>query len=810
MKPSPPANPLLPLALCFLAGILLARWGGGPPASLPPFPFLRNASATAALGLSLVSPTPLALAASGFSGGVLAFLPPFPRGKGEPGRRWGTFTGTVEGVSGSAGREQLLLRASGQEGGGDVRFSVRLSGEGGHLPVAGQRIRFRAGLSPAPGGWRGTLEEGGWTPLPTVDVFARAKERVRSAAPGADSGVWRALALGETEGVGPAAARVFTVTGTMHLLAVSGVHVGVALALALLALRPAAIPLAAGKAPLFPLAATLLGGGALVPYLGMVRDSASAFRAAVFGALLLTASPLRREGSLLQGVAIALLGLSCLLTGPQPDLSLLLSLAGCLGIASAWRAGEGWGVRLGRISVGAGVMTLPLVAFSFRALPLLGVPFNLVFSPLFDLLLIPLSIAGDASALLCPALLPHLFTFWDLLAHPTLGALALCARFPSLLPLGPPGAVAAALSGTAGALAWWRSRGDLRVGAAVLLLAPLAGWGADAAARAAAGEALRVTFAGVGQSDMILIRCRGQTALLDAGPPPSGTVPRSARFLAAEGVDRVDLLVLTHPHPDHVGGAAFLLAGGRARTLVLPASARAAAGDWGPVLASVPPGVGVVTAGRGTRLKLGEGELLILDGGEGAADPGGNGGSLIALLRWRDRRLLFGGDAPWGPFLKAWEEAGPVDLLKVPHHGSAGSGFPGRFPAGLGALLAVFTARGDEDAPLPSPRVREAFFRARIPTRTTGREGFALAGDGVGRLFPVDNRHALLLTNKRYSLGFSATCFRVALPALMGRPFQGSDGPLCPGRRRRSILPPAVQGSPRGGGVLPRGGFLLR
>ena len=68
---------------------------------------------------------------------------------------------------------------------------------------------------------------------------------------------------------------------------------------------------------------------------------------------------------------------------------------------------------------------------------------------------------------------------------------------------------------------------------------------------AIAGE-LVVDVLDVGQGDAVLIRTSEKTVLIDAGTAKSA-VPRQLRQL---GVDRLDLVVATHPHADHIGGMA--------------------------------------------------------------------------------------------------------------------------------------------------------------------------------------------------------------------------------------------------------------
>lgn len=67
----------------------------------------------------------------------------------------------------------------------------------------------------------------------------------------------------------------------------------------------------------------------------------------------------------------------------------------------------------------------------------------------------------------------------------------------------------------------------------------------------------RLTFLSVGQGDCIVLQTDGRTVLIDAGPVNSSS-SAGERMLSARlnrlGVDRVDLLLITHPDADHIGG----------------------------------------------------------------------------------------------------------------------------------------------------------------------------------------------------------------------------------------------------------------
>lgn len=68
------------------------------------------------------------------------------------------------------------------------------------------------------------------------------------------------------------------------------------------------------------------------------------------------------------------------------------------------------------------------------------------------------------------------------------------------------------------------------------------------------GAPLTVKVLDVGQGDAILIRTRQQVALVDTGDVPARD--KLVGLLKAEGISTIDKLIITHPHADHIGGAA--------------------------------------------------------------------------------------------------------------------------------------------------------------------------------------------------------------------------------------------------------------
>ena len=74
---------------------------------------------------------------------------------------------------------------------------------------------------------------------------------------------------------------------------------------------------------------------------------------------------------------------------------------------------------------------------------------------------------------------------------------------------------------------------------------------------ASPSENLTAHFIDVGQGDSILLQFKNKSLLIDGGPPEMG--PRLEEYLRAQNVSRLDLLILTHPHDDHIGGLIAVL-----------------------------------------------------------------------------------------------------------------------------------------------------------------------------------------------------------------------------------------------------------
>jgi competence protein ComEC len=259
---------------------------------------------------------------------------------------------------------------------------------------------------------------------------------------------------------------------------------------------------------------------------------------------------------------------------------------------------------------------------------------------------------------------------------------------------------------------------------------------------------LRVTFLDVGQGDAALVELPdGAAWLIDAGGLPSrgdlvaASAPGKAitRALEATGHTRVDLAVISHPHPDHYLGLA---------ALAMPVAELWSADDGaldapppsrpGPLPSFaeivdrlgarvVHPNLGVARDEAGVELIVWAPRYRERDGGpeREAADPvrSVNDNSLAVELRYAGRAIVFAGD------LEAEGEAAlvdaglsHVDAVKVAHHGSPTSSSP-VFVAATHPELAVISCGVANSFGFPSPAVMQRWQAVGARVMRTDRDG---------------------------------------------------------------------------------------
>jgi competence protein ComEC len=449
------------------------------------------------------------------------------------------------------------------------------------------------------------------------------------------AGLLHALTTGDRSYVDEGTTELLKRTGTAHVLAVSGLHVGLLAGLAALLLRAPLrmlVPWGVDEPRwLLPIAGSLLvvGFGAAVGWPVSTRRAA----VMVAGALLATAMarPVRAWNLLGAAAMVAVLTEpACVRT-----LSFQLSFGAVAGMLSLrWPRAQGparWLTGSLGATLGATLGTLPAMAWTLQELPVAGPVANLVAVPSVGLML-PCALLASATGWLFPLALA------DTTAEGLLWALGHLDG-PVLHPaVGPIGALA-----LLGAVLWSPGRPSLLL--LGLFLRPM--------------PVDRVTFLSVGQGDAALIE-GPERALIDGGPPGD----RVLRYLRRRGIRRLDRVVVSHMHPDHHGGLEPVLRELSVGVLELP-RLPAPGEDRTLLTLAMQQGATIVTTGA-----LHPSMAFLAEHGLDL-----NESSRVHLEQAGGRSILFTGDIEQaGEAARRWPRA---DVLKVPHHGSTTSSSPG-------------------------------------------------------------------------------------------------------------------------------------
>lgn len=371
------------------------------------------------------------------------------------------------------------------------------------------------------------------------------------------AGVLAALAVGDQNAIAAEEWRLFQRTGVTHLMSISGLHVTLvsglvallvsfgwrrapALALALPARKAAA---AAAIAAAF--AYTLLAGFgipaqrtffmvsvvALALWSGRVASPARVLALALLAVVVLDPWAPLAPGFWLSFGAVALI----------------------LWTAVGWNVAEARPLQWVRVQWAITLGLAPAVLLLFHQVSLIGPLANALAIPLVSLVITPLALLAAVVPLEALLHTAAWLTEWLLVF------LEACASLPLALWQGaaPPGwSVVMAMAGVVWMLAPrgvpWRASGLALLAPAFLLPPPAP----------ATGQAW-VTVLDVGQGLAVLVRTSDHALLYDAGPAWGSGTDSGERVvlpvLAAQGVSRLDAMVLTHQDSDHVGGAQSVL-----------------------------------------------------------------------------------------------------------------------------------------------------------------------------------------------------------------------------------------------------------
>ena len=495
-----------------------------------------------------------------------------------------------------------------------------------------------------------------WEPVGPAGIRQEPPEHFLHAEHG---GLLWALASGDRSLLPSHHAELLRNTGVSHLIAISGLHVGLVSGIVWLVLRICCTPLAHfGWIRLSAWAPAIAASLAATGYAALAGWPASAQRAAIMVSAAAAARACGRSAdpwNLLGTAAVIML-----LSEPSEfdSLGFQLSFSAVAGILlvaprftrllppdTPWPAS--WCAASLGASFGAVSGTLPVAALHFQSIPPLSPLANLFAVPLVGAVAVPaslLAMALPAQAAAVPIVIGDAAAsaaFWLLSCLPPL------QWHPAASPLS-----AAALL----PLPFLRKRPASMLALYALLLARFPG----------TPSLLTVTFLSVGQGDAALVEWPdGRRWLVDGGPPST----RLLRYLRRKGIRHLDAVIISHPHPDHFGGLLPVSENIGIGTAFAPRPPDPGEAGYGELWESLAAG-GAQPGFPGD--PLGEGAELLhpLDGWNAGGRNSVNEESLVVLIAYGARRFLFTGDIGAQAEARLAGRTGHVDVLKVPHHGS--------------------------------------------------------------------------------------------------------------------------------------------
>ena len=545
---------------------------------------------------------------------------------------------------------------------------------------------------------------------PLESLRAALGDAIERVLPAPAGGLAAAIVIGLRERVDERLAADFTATGLGHVVALSGWNVAITMAVAD---RFAKRFPAKRRRPLLVVVA--------IAYGLFAGASASVIRASFMAAAALIGAASGRPGSGAVALSHAVLALMVLDPAIAADTGFRLSAlatAGLLAKSQRWSdRATAFGERLPRrlragwsfigadvaVSLAAQAATLGLVIALFGRVAVWSIPLTLLIAPLIapaTAAAILATFAGELVRMLPPqlAIVPSLLA---LPATALFSAAAWIAQIGAHLPAGgievPRGATLS-IGLALGAVGIWLLLRDepqstpkqadeeavssspaterLAFGIALLIaVSALTSLGS-----AAPRGSLRITTLDVGQGDAILVEVSGRRMLIDGGPDPARLSTELDRIIPAWD-RRIDLLVASHPHEDHLAGLPKLLDRYRIASVVgsEDRGGGPAASSWREILAS--SRIAYHQVFTGDKFQLGAARLSVLwpDKTYLSLPPGNDGRalndrSIVLRLDIPGFSALFTGDIESDIDARVIRNIGaPVDFLKTPHHGSKGS-----------------------------------------------------------------------------------------------------------------------------------------
>lgn len=650
--------------------------------------------------------------------------------------------------------------------GDPIRFVCRLHPiEGYHNPGGYdfQRVMARQGIRVA-----GFLEQTDllvlsgpnqtiWKRLSFLAARFRVNALIDAHIPSPLNGIARALLTGDQSKISPEIREAFNQAGVAHLLAFSGLNLGLVGGLAFFFFR---FLLSLSETALLYLNVRFWAlVGSFVPVAGyalLAGLSPPVSRALLMVTLVFLALLLRKQSDLLNNLALAALILLLLwpssLFRPSFQLSFVSVWAIAYLLPKLWppardpeKADPSWGYRgllylwgIFCVSLVSQLATLPVVAWWFHQISFIGLISNLLLVPLTGVLVAPLGLLAIVFSPFFPWGTAFLFSTIALLLEWTWEITHFFASLPGAFMFFPRPYWPEIFFYFSALFILFNRRKIPRASWALgLTLAGLLLAFSFPQIKTVLGlRPLALTFLDVGHGSAVLVEFPGgENMLVDGGGSPNPAFDLGERvvspFLRQKKIFSLDTVVSTHPHPDHLNGLPFILEkfivkafwwnGERADLVVF---SRLEDLLQRKKIPTFQPRAGWTRNFGEVRVRILHPEPTPSQRSEAFNWHEQNNHSLVLQIDYQGQRVLLPADIE-AAVENSLLERGPIlqsRILQVPHHGSLTSSQPA-FIEAVAPRWAVFSARGSVRFPVPHPEILRRYLEKGARILRTDQEG---------------------------------------------------------------------------------------
>ncbi len=528
---------------------------------------------------------------------------------------------------------------------------------------------------------------------------ARAQATIARLLPEPQASLLTGILLGVETGIPADLMADFSATGTTHIIAISGFNISI-----IAGLFSGLSTRLFGRQRAMPLAVA-----GIILYTIFVGASAAVVRAAIMGSLYVVALHYGRQSDALNSLMAAAILMTALNPFTLWDLGFQLSFAATLGLVLYTPIVQRWfecGLRkllsegaarkvVGLlnealiVTLAAQITTLPIIVYNFHTLSLVTLLTNLLILPAQPGVMLWGGVATIAGLLWRPLGQVLGWVAWLFLTF-TIVVVELSARLPyASLNVGRVGLGLVCLyygllaggtlvtaQETSRLKALWQrltDRFSTKALVAGLSIVVLLVW---VAAFSLPDGKLHVTFLDVGQGDAIFIQTpRGQKILVDGGPSPTVLLAALGRRMPF-WERTIDLVILTHPHDDHVSGLVPVLERYKVKAFLDGGQEHPTPAYTRCLELVQEKGVPYQLARAGMQIRLSEGlQMKVLHPQSeflSGTDSDVNNNSIVLRLVYGRISFLLAGDVEEeaeAALLSGGEDLAST-ILKAPHHGS--------------------------------------------------------------------------------------------------------------------------------------------